>query len=144
MHRKSSLKVLLLQLNQLRQDTNQAVHIKRDGLGRHITMQPLDRVQQIAVLKCLFDLVCYTARYQDDEFTAPLWQHYPKLNLRTVLNQAMAGDGDACVQVRATAIATHKQSDDFVYWINRGLKLGSKAALELLTEVTFAKTYRRS
>lgn len=131
---------LLLQLNQLRQDTNQAVHIKRDGLGRHITMQPLDRGQQIAVLKCLFDLVCYTARYQDDEFTAPLWQQYPKLNLRTVLNQAMAGDGDACVQVAQLQL-THKQSDDFVYWINRGLKLGSKAALELLTEVTFAKTY---
>lgn len=131
---------LLLQLNQLRQDTNQAVHIKRDGLGRHITMQPLDRVQQIAVLKCLFDLVCYTARYQDDEFTAPLWQQYPKLNLRTVLNQAMAGDGDACAQVAQLQL-THKQSDDFIYWINRGLKLGSKAALELLTEVAFAKTY---
>ncbi len=131
---------LLLQLNQLRQDTNQAVHIKRDGLGRHITMQPLDRGQQIAVLKCLFDLVCYTARYQDDEFTAPLWQQYPKLNLRTVLNLAMAGDGDACAQVAQLQL-THKQSDDFIYWINRGLKLGSKAALELLTEVTFAKTY---
>jgi hypothetical protein len=126
--------------HQLRQDTNQAVHIKRDGLGRHITMQPLDRVQQIAVLKCLFDLVCYTARYQDDEFTAPLWQQYPKLNLRTVLNLAMAGDGDACAQVAQLQL-THKQSDDFIYWINRGLKLGSKAALELLTEVTFAKTY---
>lgn len=139
---------LLQQLMQLRQHTNQAVHIQRDARGRHITMQPLERAQQISILQCMFDLACYTARFQDAEFTAPLWHTYPKLNLRTVLEAAMAHDGDACAQLarhlqesqRAALNDKLQQQRDVQYWLERGLQLGSKAALELLTEMAFAKT----
>lgn len=131
---------LLQQLMQLRQDTNQAVHIQRDARGRHITMQPLERVQQVAILQCLFDLSCYTARFQDSEFIAPLWQAYPKLNLRKFLEAAMTQDGDACAQVAGLQL-TQSHSSDFLYWLTRGLQFGSHDALALLTEVAFAKTY---
>ncbi len=131
---------LLKQLTQLRQYTNQAVHIQRDHVGRHITMQPLERAQQISILQCLFDLACYTARFQDMSFVAPLWQTYPKANLRALLIAAMTDDGDACAQVARQQLV-HAQSDDFLYWVQRGLKLGSNEALELLTEVAFDKTY---
>ena len=97
---------LLQQLMQLRQFANQAVHIQQDLRGRHNTMQPLERVQQVAVLQCLFELVCYTKRYQQPEFVAPLWQNYPKQNMRLLLETALgfsyqAADSSisACVQV---------------------------------------------
>ncbi|MFC4654017.1 hypothetical protein ACFO3I_03140 [Rheinheimera marina] len=153
---------LLQQLMQLRQHTNQAVHIQRDARGRHITMQPLERGQQISILQCMFDLACYTARFHNAEFAAPLWQAYPKLNLRTVLEAAMAQDGDACAQIARQVLAlssanrllkpaarnAQKQSvqpqlqhNDLVYWLTRGLQLGSSDALEFLTELAFAKTH---
>lgn len=157
---------LLEQLMQLRQHANQAVHIQQDMRGRHITMQPLERAQQIAILKCLFELVCYTKRYQQPEFELPLWQVYPKQNLRLLLETAM-GDAEtqgeacvaACVQVSRALLqgfATSKAAKapvgqlalltaDIQYWLQRGLRLGlqhaSLEALHLLTELAFAKTH---
>lgn len=141
---------LLQQLMQLRQHANQAVHIQQDMRGRHITKQPLERAQQIAVLQCLFELVCYTKRYQQPEFTAPLWQNYPKQNMRLLLETALgvsvqAGEASvsACVQISRLLLQqyvlqqfeTAKKSKtapgqlalvlaDVQYWLNRGLQLG--------------------
>ncbi len=140
---------LLEQLMQLRQHANQAVHIQQDMRGRHITKQPLERPQQVAVLQCLFELVCYTKRYQQPEFSAPLWQNYPKQNMRLLLETAMAlsnqasmqtGEANvsACVQVsrlllqqfeiakkaKASGCQTALLLADVQYWLNRGLQLG--------------------
>jgi tetratricopeptide (TPR) repeat protein len=129
-------------------------------------MQPLERVQQVAVLKCLFELVCYTKRYQQPEFELPLWQVYPKQNLRLLLETALSlsaqaneASVSACVQIsrlllqhhasakaaQATAGALALISADIQYWLQRGLQLGLQAkqleALEHLAEVVFAKTH---
>jgi len=157
---------LLEQLMQLRQHANQAVHIQQDVRGRHITMQPLERAQQVAVLKCLFELVCYTKRYQQPEFELPLWQVYPKQNLRLLLEMAMGvsttaseSGVSACVQLSRVLLQNYVTakalkapvgelaliSADLQYWLNRGLQLGlqskSPAALEHLAAVVFAKTH---
>jgi len=157
---------LLEQLMQLRLHANQAVHIQQDLRGRHITMQPLERAQQIAILKCLFELVCYTKRYQQPAFELPLWQVYPRQNLRLLLETAMGGaeiQGEssvaACVQVSRTLLQSFAAAKaakapvgqqalltaDIQYWLQRGLRLGlqhaSLEALQLLTELVFAKTH---
>jgi hypothetical protein len=156
---------LLQQLMQLRQHANQAVHIQQDGRGRHITMQPLERVQQVAVLQCLFELVCYTKRYQQPEFELPLWQPYSRQNMRLLLETALgfsiqAGDGSvtACVQMSRLLLQqfdTAKKAKnlagqpallmaDVQYWLNRGLQLGLQQlnleAIHYLAELAFAKT----
>lgn len=141
---------LLQQLIKLRQFANQAVHIQQDLRGRHNTMQPLERAQQVAVLQCLFELVCYTKRYQQPEFVAPLWQNYPKQNMRLLLETALgfsyqAADSSisACVQVSRLLLQqsvlqqdeTAKKAKtapgqsalllaDVQYWLNRALQLG--------------------
>lgn len=162
---------LLQQLMQLRQFANQAVHIQQDLRGRHNTMQPLERVQQVAVLQCLFELVCYTKRYQQPEFVAPLWQNYPKQNMRLLLETALgfsyqAADGSisACVQVSRLLLQqqdeTAKKSKtapgqlalllaDVQYWLNRALQLGLQSgrqqanleAINYLAELAFDKTH---
>lgn len=149
---------LLQQLMQLRQHTNQAVHIQQDLRGRHMTMQPLERVQQVSILQCLFELVSYTKRFQQPDSELPVWLPYPKQNLRVLLTAAfdytndIAAAGQAAVQL-AQAIQhqlaqqkRQQQSDtatltDLQYWLERGLRLGSSAALNMLSELVFAKQY---
>ena len=155
---------LLQQLMQLRQHTNQAVHIQQDLRGRHITMQPLERAQQTAMLKCLFDLVCYTKRYQQPDYDLPLWRAYPKQNVRLLVESALdlsdkEGDASvvACVQLtrlllaeleaaKAAKAPSSQLADlrvDMQYWLSRGLRLGlrcsSLEALNQLTVLVYAK-----
>jgi len=97
---------LLQQLLQLRQLANQALHIRQDERGRHLTLPPLPHAQQVAILKCLFELVCYTKYYLKPGTSLPLWQTYPKQNIRLLLAAAagLAGTDPAasitaCVQL---------------------------------------------
>lgn len=171
---------LLQQLLDLRQHANQAVHIQQDQRGRHVTMAPLERPQQIRMLQCLFELVSYTKRFVAPDSELPLWQSYPKQNIRSLVAAALADPtqegaaqdgwsqerwaqeriarqdnstqpaaGDAAVQL-AQAIHQHLQQHphsphvalaDLIYWLERGLRFGSVAALQLLSELVFAKVY---
>ncbi len=147
---------LLDQLLQLRQHANSAVHIQQDARGRHITMQPLDRARQLTTLKCMFELVGYTKRYHQSDSELPLWQVYPKQNMRVLLSTAYGADpveaGTAAVQLaqvflQQLAEQSRRSPDalvsvvDVQYWLERGLRLGSSAALSLLTELVFSKGY---
>lgn len=82
---------LLQQLLELRQLANQAVHIMQDQRGRHATLAPLKHPQQVAILQCLFDLVSYSKRCLQPEAPLPVWQVYPKRNIRLTLDQAVLG-----------------------------------------------------
>lgn len=157
---------LLQQLLQLRQLANQALHIHQDQRGRNLTLPPLPHAQQVAILKCMFELVCYTRNYLKPGLPLPLWQAYPKQNIRLLLAPAAglagtdpAASVTACVQLcrallanlsaapakaaEVTSIAA-TNSQDVEYWLQRGLRLGLQhanlAALSLLAELAFNKT----
>lgn len=154
---------LLQQLIELRLRANQAVHILQDQQGRHLTLAPLKHPQQVAILQCLFDLVSYSKRYLQPNAPLPVWQSYPRQNIRLLLAQATDAERSgnqgcikSCLQLaqlylqQAQAAKVSKRTNDKAdllidaqYWLQRSLRLGLRqadlSALQLLSDWVFRK-----
>lgn len=120
----------LAQLSALRQLCNQGLHLQRDARGRHVIQDSLSRSQQLNALSCIYNLVLFNVRYVKPDSQLPTYQAYPQFNLQLLLNQAFAGDGDACCQLAQIELQRHGDGKDARYWFEKAVAAGSELALK--------------